>query len=360
MRGVLPQARPEFGRRTTPRSFPRKREPGLLRTVHTAGTPGSPLSRGRAELGSWQIQVPTGRHDGKAAGLLREPAHEIAAAVNAGAVSARAIAEASAAAIASANPRLERLHRRDPRPGAGGGRRGRCGGRRRRARCRSPACPMGSRTSSTSRASSPAPARRSTATIRRHAPTPRSSRRMQEAGAVLLGALNMGEYAYDFTGENVHDGAVAQSARSEPHVGRLVRRLGDGGRRRHGAGLARLRHQRLDPRSRRRSAACSASSRPSAGCRAPAPSRSAPASTMSARSPARRATSRSSSTRCRAPTRAIRRRPRPPLLRPRPSSTRASTASASRSPAATSASAACRRRTPPSTRSPRRSAPTAR
>lgn len=30
--------------------------------------------------------------------------------------------------------------------------------------------------------------------------------RMQAAGAVLLGALNMGEYAYDFTGENAHYG----------------------------------------------------------------------------------------------------------------------------------------------------------
>ncbi|WP_164938942.1 AtzE family amidohydrolase [Bradyrhizobium guangdongense] len=30
--------------------------------------------------------------------------------------------------------------------------------------------------------------------------------RMELAGAVLVGALNMGEYAYDFTGENVHDG----------------------------------------------------------------------------------------------------------------------------------------------------------
>jgi AtzE family amidohydrolase len=30
--------------------------------------------------------------------------------------------------------------------------------------------------------------------------------RMKAAGAVLLGALNMGEYAYDFTGENAHDG----------------------------------------------------------------------------------------------------------------------------------------------------------
>lgn len=30
--------------------------------------------------------------------------------------------------------------------------------------------------------------------------------RLEDAGAVLLGALNMGEYAYDFTGENAHDG----------------------------------------------------------------------------------------------------------------------------------------------------------
>ncbi|MGY3237285.1 AtzE family amidohydrolase [Bradyrhizobium sp. USDA 4448] len=29
--------------------------------------------------------------------------------------------------------------------------------------------------------------------------------RMEAAGAVLVGALNMGEYAYDFTGENIHD-----------------------------------------------------------------------------------------------------------------------------------------------------------
>ncbi|MGP0059099.1 MAG: AtzE family amidohydrolase [Beijerinckiaceae bacterium] len=31
--------------------------------------------------------------------------------------------------------------------------------------------------------------------------------RLDAAGAILLGALNMGEYAYDFTGENLHDGA---------------------------------------------------------------------------------------------------------------------------------------------------------
>jgi 1-carboxybiuret hydrolase len=41
------------------------------------------------------------------------------------------------------------------------------------------------------------------------APSPRDAaliERMESAGAVLVGALNMGEYAYDFTGENVHDG----------------------------------------------------------------------------------------------------------------------------------------------------------
>lgn len=31
-------------------------------------------------------------------------------------------------------------------------------------------------------------------------------RRLRASGAVLVGALNMGEFAYDFTGENVHDG----------------------------------------------------------------------------------------------------------------------------------------------------------
>jgi AtzE family amidohydrolase len=45
---------------------------------------------------------------------------------------------------------------------------------------------------------------------RDHAPASRDAcliRRLDAAGAILLGALNMGEYAYDFTGENLHDGA---------------------------------------------------------------------------------------------------------------------------------------------------------
>src|SRR3954471_14949302 len=32
-------------------------------------------------------------------------------------------------------------------------------------------------------------------------------KKLDAAGAILVGALNMGEYAYDFTGENAHDGA---------------------------------------------------------------------------------------------------------------------------------------------------------
>jgi aspartyl-tRNA(Asn)/glutamyl-tRNA(Gln) amidotransferase subunit A len=44
---------------------------------------------------------------------------------------------------------------------------------------------------------------------RDHAPATRDAtliERLEAAGAVLVGALNMGEYAYDFTGENVHHG----------------------------------------------------------------------------------------------------------------------------------------------------------
>ena len=44
---------------------------------------------------------------------------------------------------------------------------------------------------------------------RDHPPASRDAfliRKLKAADAVLLGALNMGEYAYDFTGENAHDG----------------------------------------------------------------------------------------------------------------------------------------------------------
>ena len=42
--------------------------------------------------------------------------------------------------------------------------------------------------------------------------------RLERAGAILMGALNMGEYAYDFTGENAHDGA----SRNPHDLGRMT------------------------------------------------------------------------------------------------------------------------------------------
>ncbi len=53
------------------------------------------------------------------------------------------------------------------------------------------------------------PTRAGSAINRERAPAARDAalvRRLEEAGAILVGALNMGEYAYDFTGENRHDG----------------------------------------------------------------------------------------------------------------------------------------------------------
>jgi 1-carboxybiuret hydrolase len=44
---------------------------------------------------------------------------------------------------------------------------------------------------------------------REHLPATRDAflvERLEAAGAICVGALNMGEYAYDFTGENIHDG----------------------------------------------------------------------------------------------------------------------------------------------------------
>ena len=47
-------------------------------------------------------------------------------------------------------------------------------------------------------------------------------RKLEEAGAVLLGGLNMGEYAYDFTGENVHDGPSRNPHRVHGAGGREI------------------------------------------------------------------------------------------------------------------------------------------
>ena len=163
-------------------------------------------------------------------------------------MSAGAVVEAALAAHRDARPGAQRIHR--------GHRRARPRQRRRRSMQRARrdsrsgrwrACRSRSRTCSTSPACRRLPARRSTAT---RPPAPRDAaliERLEAAGAVLVGALNMGEYAYDFTGENIHDGPSRNPARREPHDRRLVRRLGRRGRGPAGAAGARLRHQRLDP-----------------------------------------------------------------------------------------------------------------
>ena len=140
-------------------------------------------------------------------------------------------------------------------------------------------------------------------------PAPRDApliERLEAAGAVLVGALNMGEYAYDFTGENVHDGPSRNPHDLDAHDRRLVRRLGRRGRRRAGAARARLRHQRLDPRAVvvLRHLRAEADLWP-AVARAHV-SRSSRASIISGRSRARCAISRSPTTPCRAPTPTIR------------------------------------------------------
>ena len=124
-----------------------------------------------------------------------------------GRVSATHIVEATLARIRERDPLLnsftavtERARARprtSDRRGAGEGR---------KASGRSPACRSRSRTCSTLPACRRWPARRSTAML---PPATRDAaliERLEAAGAILVGALNMGEYAYDFTGENIHDG----------------------------------------------------------------------------------------------------------------------------------------------------------
>ncbi|MFD1302043.1 AtzE family amidohydrolase [Methylobacterium marchantiae] len=61
-------------------------------------------------------------------------------------------------------------------------------------------------------------------------------RRLEAAGAILVGGLNMGEYAYDFTGENVHDGPTRN-----PHdLGRMSGGSSGGSGGAIGAGLVPL------------------------------------------------------------------------------------------------------------------------
>ncbi|MEQ8698213.1 MAG: AtzE family amidohydrolase, partial [Bauldia litoralis] len=138
--------------------------------------------------------------------LLLRPAGEIAAAVNTGAVSAREIAEAAIARIEATDGKLGAFT--DPTFGralaeaeavdtavAGG------------ATLPLAGLPYavknlfdiaGVTTRAGARINDDHPPAKTDATL---------VRQMTAAGAVMLGGLNMGEYAYDFTGENAHHGA---------------------------------------------------------------------------------------------------------------------------------------------------------
>lgn len=71
--------------------------------------------------------------------------------------------------------------------------------------------------------------------------------RMKAAGAVLVGSLNMDEYAYGFTNRKHPLRPLPQPARPDAHRRRLVGRLRRGGGGRPGAHHAGLGHQRLHP-----------------------------------------------------------------------------------------------------------------
>ena len=73
--------------------------------------------------------------------------------------------------------------------------------------------------------------------------------RLEAQGAVLVGALNMGEYAYDFTGENVHDGPSRNPHDPRRMTGGSSGGSGGCGRRRAGPHCARLGHEWINTRA---------------------------------------------------------------------------------------------------------------
>ena len=135
------------------------------------------------------------------AALLDGSARAIAEAVRTGAASAREIAQETLSRIKARNTALgaftdvtavRALAKADAIDAARarGESLGRSQGRRSR-----------SRTCSTSKACRRAPAPRSIATARRPEADATVLARLEAAGGVLIGSLNMGEYAYDFTGQ---------------------------------------------------------------------------------------------------------------------------------------------------------------
>jgi AtzE family amidohydrolase len=133
-------------------------------------------------------------------------AAEIAAAVSSGKVSARAVVDATLARIATINPRVNAFTDVTPE-------RARQTGdaldvRRARGETLGPLAGVPFAVKNLIDVAG-LPTRAGSKINRDLPPSSRDGalvRRLEAVGAILAGALNMGEYAYDFTGENVHDG----------------------------------------------------------------------------------------------------------------------------------------------------------
>ena len=183
------------------------------------------------------------------AALLDGSAQAITAAIRTGAASAREIVKTTLSAHRGSQWRARRLHRRDRDA------RARQSRRHRRGRARGASLgPL---------AGAPfavknlfdiegLPTRAGSKINRDRAPAMADATlvaRLEAAGALLVGALNMGEYAYDFTGENAHDGP----SRNPHDLGHMTGGSSGGSAAAVAGGLVPIalgiRHQRLDSRA---------------------------------------------------------------------------------------------------------------
>jgi len=134
------------------------------------------------------------------------PACELRAAVTRGDVSARAIIEATLARIAQANPKLGAFT--DVTAARALAKADAIDARRARGQTLGPLAGAPFAVKNLFDVAG-LPTRAGSKINRERPPAARDAalvRRMEAADAILVGALNMGEYAYDFTGENAHDG----------------------------------------------------------------------------------------------------------------------------------------------------------
>ena len=179
--------------------------------------------------------------------LLFRPASELAALVRSGEVSARELVSASLERIEALEPAAQRVRARRRRGRARRRRRD----RRRATSGRSPACPIAIKDNQ------PVEGMRLTfgcglfgdfvAPLRRQ----RSSRRLRDAGFVIVGKTTLPEYGILPSHRVAPLRADAQPVGPRAHAGRLLRRRGGGRRRRDGPDRARQRRRRLDPDPRR-------------------------------------------------------------------------------------------------------------